>query len=218
MNLKKKKQNFLRLLGNYFLAETVTLLCNSLRIIKKNEAVVEELKEEKQNFVLAFWHGTMLLPWYLHRNEDFSALTSQSKDGDLLSKVLTKWKYNVVRGSSSSGGDKALSTMIDHAKNNYSITITPDGPGGPRHIFKPGGVITAKKSSVPLVLAGVGFKNKKVLSNWDKFEIPYFFTKANIRYSKPIYLDENLSYEETSAMIKNCEAKLNQLQEEAQVF
>jgi len=108
--------------------------------------------------------------------------------------------------------------MIDYAKKKYSIAITPDGPRGPIHKFKAGAVITAKKTGIPLVLAGVGLKKKKVLNNWDKFEIPYFFTTAKIIYSEPVYVSSNLTYDETSEIISQCEKIINELQQRAQEF
>ena len=218
MKLKESKKKILRFIADHFLYSAVTALCKSLKIEKQNYQVIEILNSKKQNYVLAFWHGTMLLPWYLHGGPGFVALTSQSKDGDILAKILSNWKYNVVRGSSSTGGDEALETMIDYAKNKFSIAITPDGPRGPLNKFKAGAVITAKKSGIPIVLAGVGFKRKKLLGNWDRFEIPYFFTSAKIIYSEPIYVDVNLSYEQTSSVILNCEEELNKLQQLAQNF
>jgi lysophospholipid acyltransferase (LPLAT)-like uncharacterized protein len=218
MNLNESKRGILRFFGDHFLYYGLTALCKSLKIEKQNYEVIENLNSNNQNFVLAFWHGTMLLPWYLHGAPNVAALTSKSKDGDILAKILKKWKYSVVRGSSSTGGDVALGIMIDYAKNKYSVAITPDGPRGPKHKFKAGAVITARKTGIPVVLIGVGFKRKKILSNWDKFEIPYFFTATKIVYSEPLYIDSNLSYEETSAIILNCEEKLNELQNIAQEF
>jgi hypothetical protein len=218
MNPKKFKQEVLRFSGDHFLYFLITALCKSLKVIKENYEVIEILNSKKQNYVLAFWHGTMILPWYLHGSPGFAALTSKSKDGDLLAKILKKWNYRVVRGSSSTGGDVALGIMVDYAKNKYSIAITPDGPRGPKQKFKAGAVITAKKSNIPIILAGVGFKRKKILDNWDKFEIPYFFTTAKIIYSEPIYIESNLSYEETSAVISKCDEELNRLQQSAQNF
>ena len=218
MSLKKSKQGVLRFLGHHFLYYILTTLCKSLKIVRQNNQVIETLNKNNQNYVLAFWHGTMLLPWYLHGSKNFAALTSKSKDGDLLAKILKKWKYKVIRGSSSTGGDVALGIMVDYAKNRYSVAITPDGPRGPRHNFKAGAVVTAKKTGIPLILAGVGFKRKKFLSNWDKFEIPYFFTTAKIVYSDLVYVNSNLTFEETSAVISSCNAELNKLQEQAQNF
>src|SRR5690606_30011989 len=176
------------------------------------------LNSRNEKFILAFWHGTMLLPWYLHRKSDFASLISKSKDGDLLAKILKKWKYEVIRGSSSSGGEIALAIMIDYAKNGYSISVTPDGPRGPAFQMKAGAVITAKKSGLPLVLAGVGFAKKHSLKSWDKFQIPWLFSRAQIIYSDPVYVDKNLSYEETSDVIKNCESVLIDLQAQAEKF
>ncbi len=213
--MKKIRQNILRILGNYFLKSAINFLCKSLKIEAVNQNVVDELKKKNQNFVLAFWHSTMLLPWYVHRNQNFAALTSLSKDGDLLARQLKSWNYKVVRGSSSKGGDVALGIMVDLAKNKYSIAITPDGPRGPVRKFKAGAVITAKRSGIPIVLAGVGFIKKRKLKSWDSFEIPKFFSKAKIVYSEPIFVNSGLSYDETSELIKKCEQILNELQNSA---
>ena len=216
--LKKSGQNILRFLGNYFSFNVLSILCRSLKVEKINLESLEKLKSEGNPYVIAFWHGTMLLPWYLHGNPAIVALTSKSKDGDLLARLLKKWNYKVVRGSSSSGGEIALEIMIDYAKNNSSISITPDGPKGPRHKFKAGAAITAKKSGLPIILVGVGYQSKKILKNWDEFEVPFFFTRAKVIYSDPIYVNENLSYDETSEIISFCEKELNRLQTEAQSF
>lgn len=213
--MKKVKQSILRLLGNFFLKSAINLLCKSLKIEKINQEVIDELQQKNQNYVLAFWHSTMLLPWYVHRNQNFAALTSLSKDGDLLARQLKSWNYKVVRGSSSKGGDVALGIMVDLAKNKYSIAITPDGPRGPVRQFKAGAVITAKKSGIPVVLAGVGFSKKIKLNSWDSFEVPKFFSRAKIVYSEPIFVNSELSYEETSKLIKKCEQMLNELQDSA---
>ncbi len=215
---KKKRQDILRFLGHYFSYSVLSILCKSLRIEKVNVESLKKLKLESPQYVLAFWHGTMLLPWYLHGNPNVVALTSKSKDGDMLAKLLKKWNYKVVRGSSSSGGEIALGIMVDYAKNNFSIAITPDGPRGPRHKFKAGAVVTAKKSGLPILLVGIGHRKKKILKNWDRFEVPYFFSKTKVVYSDPIYVNANLNYDETSKMISFCETELNRLQNEAQKF
>ena len=218
MNLRGTWQNSLRILGHLVLANVATLLCKSLKVRIFNEDSVKKLKQENKNYIVAFWHGTMLYPWYLHGNPSFAALTSKSRDGELLTKLLRHWNYKVIRGSSSSGGEIALGIMVDYAKNEYSLAITPDGPRGPAHKLKAGTVVTSKKTGIPIVLTGIGYKNKKILSTWDKFEIPYFFSSTNIFYSEPVYVSEDLSYEETSEKIIECENKLNELQKQAQEF
>jgi lysophospholipid acyltransferase (LPLAT)-like uncharacterized protein len=217
-SFKEAKQGLLHLSGNVFLSPGITALCKTVSITFKNNEAVQKLESDNQNYIVAFWHNTMIIPWYVHRKKNFTALISKSKDGNLLAKLLRSWKYNVVRGSSSRGGDVALGIMVDYAKNKYSIAITPDGPRGPKYKMKAGAVITAKKSGVPLVLVGVGIKQKKVLDSWDKFEIPKPFTKINVIYSEPFYFDKHLSFEDTSAKIAECEKILMKLQSEASDF
>lgn len=218
MTLRKIRQNALRIIGNLVLHVSINVLCKSMRISFVNKNAVDRLEQDGQKYILAFWHGTMLLPWYLNRDKKFAALISKSKDGDLLNKLLKRWNYNVIRGSSSTGGEVALGIMVDFAKNNNSIAITPDGPRGPAFKLKAGAVVTAKKSGLPLVLVGVGYKNKKLLKSWDSFQVPIFFTKASAVYSEPIYVKSNLNYDETSRVIKKCELKLFELQTEAEKF
>ena len=218
MTLKKIKHDVLRFIGNFTLFFGINVLCKTLQISFVNKKVVDELARDEKNYVVAFWHGTMLLPWYLYRNKKFTALISKSKDGDLLGKILKRWNYNVIRGSSSVGGDVALSIMVDYAKNNNSIAITPDGPRGPAFKLKAGAVITAKKSGLPLVLLGIGFKKKRLLKSWDSFQVPFFFTRAIAVFSDPIYVGDKLSYNDTSKIIESCELQLCKLQAEAEKF
>lgn len=218
MKLKKFKREILRSVGNLLLFGAINSLCRTLKVSCCNEKVIEQLRGENKRFVLAFWHGSMLMPWYLHRNKKMAALVSMSKDGALLDRILRKWNYSVVRGSSHTGGSIALGIMVDFARNETSVAITPDGPRGPYHKMKPGAVIAAKRAGVPLILMGVGYSSKKELRSWDKFEIPTFFSKVNVIYSDPVYIDGDLSFDETSRIIEECEKKLNMIQQEACSF
>ncbi len=216
MKYKEFKQNLLRKLGNLFLHSIVNVLCKTVKTTRINSSEVDELVYRKQNFVLAFWHGTMLMPWYLHKNQNFSALVSQSKDGAILANSLVKWGYKVERGSSHKGGKEALNTLLENSKQNYSVSITPDGPTGPPRVMKAGAIITAQRSGIPLVLCGVAYKKKYIFNSWDKFEVPKFFSKVVVKYSKPIIINSELSRDETSKIIAECNVLLNQLQKDAE--
>ncbi len=215
MKLSEKQKNLLRFLGLRVAGFAINVLLKSVRIKILNREAVDELIAGKKNFVVAFWHGSMMVGWYLHRGMNCAALVSKSKDGDVLAHILSKWKFKVVRGSSHIGGKEALDIMLNLTRQNYSLTITPDGPTGPVRKMKAGAVITAKKSKIPLLLLGIGIKNKFVLKSWDNFEIPKPFSQITAVYSQPMYIEENLSYNETSEKIGQCELLLNNLQKEA---
>ncbi|HEX2963272.1 MAG TPA: lysophospholipid acyltransferase family protein [Ignavibacteriales bacterium] len=218
MKPKKLGQDILRFLGNYFLYSGISLLLKTLKINSRNREHFDRLVKEKKNFVFAFWHGSMLIPWYINKDLDFSALVSRSKDGSLLDKILTKWNYRVIRGSSNDGGSMALKLLLQAASSGRPVAITPDGPKGPYHKLKAGAVVVAKKAGIPLILVGVGVKKKRILGSWDRFELPKFFTSINLVFSDPVSVCSELSYEETTKLIEECECKLNDLQEEAGNF
>lgn len=217
MKLGKNTKVILQLLGNNLLYYAAVVLCNSLRVRTKNFNNLKSLLET-DNLVIAFWHGTMMIPWFFFRKYKMSALVSGSKDGELLFRVLKKWKYNVQRGSSSKGGKDALEKLIWLAAEKYSVAITPDGPGGPVFKMKPGAIIVSKKSQIPLILVGIGINKKWKLKSWDSFEVPKFFSRVNIVVSNPMTINPDLTYDETSDKILECEKILNQLQSEASIF
>ncbi len=215
MKLSDFQRNVLRYIGIQFASTAISVLIKTLRIKVVNGETISKCASEKKNFVSAFWHGSMLIGWYMHRNENIAALVSQSKDGEVLAKILEKWNYKVVRGSSSLGGNEALSVMVDLIRGNNSLVITPDGPRGPIYKMKAGAVVSAKKTNVPLFLAGIGIKKKFILKSWDHFEVPKPFSKVVVLYSDPILINEDSSYDETNQKISECEALLNKLQKDA---
>jgi len=215
MKLSDFQRNILRYIGIQFASTAIRALIKTLRIKIINGETISKLANEKKNFVSAFWHGSMMIGWYIHRNENAAALVSQSKDGEVLAKILEKWNYKVVRGSSSIGGNEALSVMIDLIRENHSLAITPDGPQGPIYKMKAGAVVSAKKTNVPLFLAGIGIKKKFVLKSWDHFEVPKPFSKVVVLYSDPVLIDDSFSYDETNQKIIECETLLNKLQKDA---
>lgn len=218
MKVKEIKQGFLRSLGHLLLRRVVELWCKTLNVEKQNWQAFETLERTGRNVILAFWHGTMLMPWYEFRGSRFMALTSYSKDGELLARILDRWNYVVTRGSSSRGGDVALGIMVDHAKHEGSVMVTPDGPRGPAFKFKAGAVVAAQRSETPLLLVGVGIKKKWFLGSWDKFQVPFPFTKVKLICSDPIWVSKQATRDEVSEHIEKCEKLLQDIQEEAGRF
>ncbi|HZV11629.1 MAG TPA: DUF374 domain-containing protein, partial [Candidatus Kapabacteria bacterium] len=164
----------------------ITLLLKTLRI-----HIHGSDPRGRGKFVVAFWHGGMLVPWYVYSKYNGAALVSASADGEVLARILRAWDIAVVRGSSSSGGSDAVKTMVDLAKEGCSVLITPDGPRGPAHKMKIGALVVAQRAELPLVLCTVKYHKKKVLRSWDSFEIPLPFSRADAYYSEPVIIPQD---------------------------
>jgi hypothetical protein len=162
--------------------------------------------------VVAFWHDEMLPMWALFArrqgNTPLSALTSLSKDGDILAQLLSDWGYEVVRGSSSRGGKEALEQMVALAAHNV-LLITPDGPRGPRHAMKAGAVIAAQRADVPLYLCRMAARGHRFARSWDKFLLPYPFARVRIVITKADISSDS----EISSALQDCEIQLNAIVE-----
>lgn len=156
--------------------------------------------------VVAFWHGKMMGCWKFFSKKQASAVTSLSKDGDVLAALLKSWGYTVIRGSSSKGGKQVLDDMVDTATTSI-VLVTPDGPRGPLHQCKAGAVITAQRAEVPLILCRIEVQWKIVLNSWDKFEIPLPFSKITIQFLPPITISKQTERGEISQILE----KVNQL-------
>jgi len=184
-------KSFLNFAGMNLLPLIINLYLRTIRFnVHKDPGI-------NKNAVFIFWHSKMLAGWWLFRNNNSSALVSQSKDGEVLSNILIKWGYEVIRGSSSKGSKDALNKIILSAKNNKSVVITPDGPRGPVYAIKNGALIVSKECSIPVIPVRINYANKIVLSkSWDKFEIPYPFTKCDVYFGNEYFYNEFLEEKE----------------------
>ena len=165
-----------------------TLLARTLRI-RSSEPIPKRA-------IVMFWHGTMIAGWFALRTQRPIALVSKSKDGAILSSVLSHWGYQLSRGSTKKGGREALEEAIAMLKGGKADTlaITPDGPTGPRHLFKRGAFIAARETELPLVMLAIRYSNRIQLKSWDRFEIPLPFSRVDIAVTQiplPDSLDDD---------------------------
>ncbi|MFA6571288.1 MAG: DUF374 domain-containing protein [Bacteroidota bacterium] len=159
--------------------------------------------------IIAFWHGLMLPVWYFFSKEQPYGVVSLSKDGSMLSYLLSKWNFRLIRGSSSSGGREVLDDIIRKSAETL-ILMTPDGPQGPVHKFKAGAVVASQRSSTPLVLCNPKIKFKIVFGkSWDKFQLPLPFSKIELYFTEINSVAPTATRDEIDLIINDCENRLN---------
>ncbi len=163
-----------------------------------------------QNSVIAFWHGSMLPGWFIHKHISCFAIVSLSKDGSVLTNILNHWGIDVIRGSSSNNGKEALQSAVDELQKGRTFLITPDGPKGPRNNMKPGAVIAAFRASKPLFLCRIDCSSAyRFKKSWDLFSLPLPFASINVHYTKIYPIQDQSNREEIQDIIHSCENILN---------
>ena len=141
--------------------------------------------------IYVFWHENILLPLFLRGHCNIAMLLSRHHDADILARVAGMMGFGVVRGSTFKGGSTALRELAGRARTE-NLTITPDGPRGPRRRLAPGCVFLASSLGLPIVAMGLGYERPRRLGTWDRFAIPRPFSRARAVISRPIRVPASL--------------------------
>ncbi len=134
---------------------------------------------------LVIWHNRLFVSAEYFRRyrtkRAVYALVSASKDGAWLAAFYRMIGLIPVRGSSSNFGREAGKALIEVMRAGHDIGITPDGPRGPMYVVEPGVLVVTRRNNAPMVLVGVEFTRAWRLKSWDRFYIPWPFSRVKMR-------------------------------------
>jgi len=153
--------------------------------------------ERAPSFIPVYWHQHQLfcvrhLLGLRAAGVKLGFLISPSVDGELGAMMVRRLGAEVIRGSSTHTGARALRDYYQAlSQAQVSPAITPDGPRGPPWKFKPGAVLLAQMSQRPIIpLAYAASRAWKI--KWDSFVIPKPLAKIAIVVGEPVYIPKGL--------------------------
>jgi len=119
-------------------------------------------------------------------------LISPSVDGELGALIVRRIGGEVIRGSSSYTGARALRDYYQAlVHEGISPAITPDGPRGPPWKFKPGAILLSQLSQRPIIpMAFAASRAWKI--KWDRFVIPVPGARIAIVVGEPVTVAKGL--------------------------
>ena len=141
------------------------------------------------SFIPVLWHQHQLVAatWLLEQRPRVTPgfLVSPSVDGEIGAMLVDRFGGVAVRGSSSHTGARALRDYYEAlVKQAVSPIITPDGPRGPRFVFKPGAILLAQMSGRPMLPIAYA-ASRAILFHWDRFVIPLPFARIVVAIGAP---------------------------------
>ena len=164
--------------------------------------------------ILCFWHRAIFSSTYVFRNQKIGVITSESFDGEYIARVISKLGYTPIRGSSSRGGVKALLYSRRLLEEGRTVAATTDGPKGPVFVAKPGPVLLAQKTGIPIVAFHIAVDDCWTLKTWDRFVIPKPFATALVCMSRRI----DVPAESDTARLELFQAEVQAAQERVRDF
>jgi len=199
-----------------------------VRIVWRTSRVVGIVGTE--HITAALSRAPSFIPVYWHQHQLFCVkhllalrgagvklgfLISPSVDGELGAMIVRSLGAEVIRGSSTHTGARALRDYYQAlSQGNVSPAITPDGPRGPPWKFKPGAILLAQLSQRPIIpmtyAASRAWKIK-----WDSFVIPKPLSRIVILVGEPVYVAKGLDAAGLERLQLEMEGRLQSLYDQA---
>jgi len=167
--------------------------------------------------IYIFWHEYLLLPLSVRGHCHLAMLLSQHGDADILARVAQHVGFDCVRGSTFRGGVRALMELEQRSRHQH-LTITPDGPRGPRRQLAQGPIYLASRLQLPLVLLGLGCDRPWRMPTWDRFAVPRPFSRVRAIVSPQLMLPPALDRSGIEHCRQRVERLLNCLTAEAEAW
>lgn len=156
-------------------------------------------KYRRKPAIFVFWHGRsmMLSPIVCLGGMRAYAVASKHKDGRMMAKLQRLFGLKSIYGSTSDGGISVLRQGVRVLRQgNYSMCMSPDGPGGPSLRVQDGALYFAKMTGAPIIpvcysSSGAWFQNR-----WDRYLVALPFHTITCTVGKPIFIDQKVSAKE----------------------
>jgi len=161
--------------------------CTLRQTTTYEEGAIQSLDEIYPG-IFPFWHRCVLPATWIYRHRQLAVMTSRSRDGEFIARVIQRFGFVPVRGSSSRGGPRALLEMNKLLADGNAVAFTIDGPRGPRYVAKKGPVLLAKMSGAAITAFYVAVERAWVLNTWDRLMIPKPFSRIYARFARKIFV------------------------------
>jgi len=175
----------------------ISLIGFTLRFEFSSEPGCEVEGSEPPSFVIGpFWHRCVIPATWCFRGRGMAVMTSRSFDGEYIARIIERFGFVAVRGSSSRGGSGALLGMNRALAAGRIAAFTIDGPRGPRFMAKPGPVMLARMSGAPILCFYLAVDRPWISHSWDAMMIPRPFSRVHVRWTKLIHVPSDATNEQ----------------------
>ncbi|MEM6394461.1 MAG: lysophospholipid acyltransferase family protein [Planctomycetota bacterium] len=151
----------------------IRVLLWTMRYTRQPQSDIAGIAPAGQGRIVVLFHGEHPTVLGAYSGKNATVITSRSKDGELLTRILEGFGYGTVRGSSTRGAVSALAALARKVKSGGDVVIAVDGPKGPRNAVKAGALLLAKLTGSPVVpVYGAPSRSWRFEKSWDRMRLP----------------------------------------------
>lgn len=170
----------------------IRLIGPTLRVSTSHEANSQQTFCQRP-LIGSFWHAGIIIATYLFRDCGIRVMSSNSYDGEYMGRIIKKFGFVAVKGSSTRNAVRALLGLRRALEEGWTVAFSIDGPRGPRYQVKPGPAALARSSGVPLSAFHIAVDRAWVLKTWDRLIVPKPFARVLIHYTTLIKVPADAS-------------------------
>ena len=164
----------------------------------------EFLKLDRSRVLMGFWHGRQFLLVPSFGSWHIILMADLSWAGEIQTKILKRFGYRIVRGSSKRKGAQALLLMKNNILKGFAAGFAVDGPSGPIFKSKPGIVFLSGKLNYPIVPVVASSEKKWIIDNtWCKYQLPKPFSRCYVKMCEPVWPDKNFTSSDLDLILMN---------------
>jgi lysophospholipid acyltransferase (LPLAT)-like uncharacterized protein len=193
----------------------IRLVGPTLRVCVSREEGAQQSVGERP-LIGSFWHACIIPATYICRNLGVRVMSSNSYDGEYMGRIIRKFGFVAVKGSSSRNAVRALLGLRRALQEGWAVAFSIDGPRGPRYRVKPGPVALARSSGVPLTMFHMAVDRAWVLNTWDRLIIPKPFSRVLMRFGKLIPVPPDTSDDDLEHYQQELQNSLDRVREFAE--
>jgi lysophospholipid acyltransferase (LPLAT)-like uncharacterized protein len=193
----------------------IRLIGPTLRVCISREEGAQESVGQRP-LILNFWHAGIVPATYLFRDAGIRVMSSNSYDGEYMGRIIHKFGFVAVKGSSSRNAVRALLGLRRALRQGWAVAFSIDGPRGPRYTVKPGPVALARSSGVPMTMFHMAADRAWVLNTWDRLIIPKPFSRVLMRFGKLIPVAADATDQDLERYQQELQESLDRIREFAE--
>ncbi len=219
MSFKKKifKLYFIQKFLAFFGYLYILFVGMTSKIDISNDSLSNKMWLEKKPFILAFWHGQLMMINYVWKcNTALNMLASSHSDGRFGSYIGSYFNLKNIP-IEAKNKSPSLRKVFKILNSGHYIGITPDGPRGPNQKVSEGIIKIAINSQIPIIPLGFASDKNFKLRSWDSFLITYPFAKCNFVWGEPMKIPPSTKENEIEKYKTQLEEKINYCISEAQL-